>query len=139
MPVAHLEARAREFFETVINQKNLDYLDLLLAENFVDHEDLGPVKPDRNGVKQFLGMLISAFPDLNVTVEDVISDGDKVAIRSTWQGTHQGEFMGIPPTGKAVSYAGIDIMKFSGEAVSEHWGLSDNMTMMTQLGLLSGQ
>jgi steroid delta-isomerase-like uncharacterized protein len=139
MPVAHLEARAREFFDRVINPKNLEYLDLLLAENFVDHEDLGPVKPDRNGVKQFLGMLISAFPDLNVTVEDIISDGDKVAIRSTWRGTQQGEFMGIPPTGKAVSYAGIDIMKFSGEAVSEHWGLSDNMTMMTQLGLLSGQ
>ena len=109
-------------------------MDVLAAPDFVDHEDLGPVSPDREGAKAFMSMALAAFPDMHATIEDMISNGDRVVIRSTWTGTHQGEFMGIPATGKKVSYEVIDILKFSGTLMSEHWGLSDNMKMMTQLG-----
>jgi steroid delta-isomerase-like uncharacterized protein len=134
MPVSKLEEQARNFFEKIINQKNTAYMDVLAAPDFVDHEDLGPVSPDREGAKAFMSMALAAFPDMHATIEDMISNGDRVVIRSTWTGTHQGEFMGIPATGKKVSYEVIDILKFSGTLMSEHWGLSDNMKMMTQLG-----
>ena len=136
MSVPKLESQARAFYVQAINKKNLAIIEALLAPDFIDHEDLGTVEPNRDGVKMFLGMLISAFPDLKVTVDDMISDGDKVVLRSTWMGTHEGEFMGIPATGKKVTYSGIDILKFTGDLVSEHWGLSDSMKMMAQLGLL---
>ena len=139
MPVPKLEELARSFFEKVINLKKIAYMDELAAPDFVDHEELGPVSPNREGAKTYMNMAFAAFPDMHATVEDMISDGEKVVVRSTWTGTHQGEFMGIPATGKKVSYEVIDIMKFSGNQISEHWGLSDNMKMMVQLGLIPEQ
>jgi len=71
--------------------------------------------------KQLSTMFRSAFPDFKVTLDDMIAEGDKVVVRSTWSGTHKGEFMGIPPTGKKVSFGVIDIIRMAGGKAVEHW------------------
>ena len=81
-------------------------------------------------------MFLSAFPDTQMTVEDELADGDKVATRWTATGTHTGELMGIPPTGKQVTVTGMDINRLVGGKIVEHWGEFDQMGMMQQLGVV---
>src|SRR5947209_5246280 len=95
-------------YEEAVNQGNLDLIDEVIAADYVGHE------PDEDlhgpeGVKQFITMFRSAFPDLHLTVEDEIAEGDRVASRFTVRGTHQGELMGIPPAGKQVTVSRITI------------------------------
>ena len=81
-------------------------------------------------------MLRSAFPDLNATIEDMVAEGDKVAIRITWKGTQKGDFMGVPPTGKSVSFGVMDIVRVAEGKCVEHWGETDFMGLMQQLGAI---
>jgi steroid delta-isomerase-like uncharacterized protein len=134
------KARFGQFMEEVFNRGNINVADDLVAPDFVDHEELPPGVPaGREGVKQMTTMFRSAFPDFKVTIDDMIADGDKVVVRSTWSGTQKGEFMGIPPTGKPVSFGVIDIVRFAGDKVVEHWGQMDSMRMMQQLGVIPGE
>jgi predicted ester cyclase len=80
--------------------------------------------------------LYRAFPDLHITVEDVIAEGDKVVERDTITGTHQGEYMGLPPTGKSVAYSEIFIMRFVNGRIAEIWGVVDVFSLMKQLGMI---
>jgi steroid delta-isomerase-like uncharacterized protein len=88
-------------------------------------------------LKEVFGRLIRAFPDLHITVEDLIAEGDKVVSRNTVTGTHQGEYMGIPPTGKSITYNEIFIMRFAGGRIAETWGVVDVLSQMRQLGAIS--
>ena len=129
------KALYRQFVEEVFNRGNTSAIDKLVAPDFVEHEELPPGLPtDREGVKQLSIMLRSAFPDLKATIDDMLAEGDKVAARMTWRGTHKGEFMGIPPTSKSVSVGVIDVGRFAGDRFVEHWGLMDSASMMQQLG-----
>jgi predicted ester cyclase len=83
-----------------------------------------------------VAMFRAAFPDLRCDVEDTLAEGDKVVIRSTMRGTHQGEFMGIPPTDKQFTASVIDIIRFDNGQAVEHWGNSDDLGMMQQLGVI---
>ena len=131
------KALLRQFMEEIFNRGNMRRADELLAPDFVEREELPPGIPrDREGVKQLTTMLHSAFPDFKFTIDDMIAEGDKVVVRSTWSGTHKGEFMGIPPTGKSVSFGVFDIVRIAGGKVVEHWGQMDNMRMMQQLGVI---
>ena len=113
----------------------IDGFGALLADDFVEHEELPGAEPSREGVKSFFRMQISAFPDLAMTVEDVVDGGDTVVARVRFTGTHEGELMGMPATGRPVDVAVIDIMRFGDDGlVHEHWGLFDAMGMMRQLG-----
>ena len=106
-----------------------------LADDFVEHEELPGGDATRDGVKAFFRMQVAAFPDLAMTVEDVVDGGDKVVARVRFTGTHQGEFMGMPATGRTVNVAVIDIMRFGDDGlVHEHWGVFDALGMMRQLG-----
>ena len=87
-------------------------------------------------LKEVFRRLHRAFPDLRVTVEDVIADGDKVVSRNSLSGTHQGEYMGIPPTGKAVTYNEIFIARFDNGRIAETWGIVDVLSQMRQLGVM---
>ena len=88
-------------------------------------------------LKEVFVRLHRAFPDLHITIEDLIEEGDKVVSRNTVTGTHQGEYMGIPPTGKSVTYNEIFIVRFTGGRIAETWGIVDVFSQMKQLGALS--
>jgi steroid delta-isomerase-like uncharacterized protein len=89
----------------------------------------------RDKLKEVFGRLHQAFPDLRVTIEDLIAEGDKVVARNSVTGTHQGDYMGIPPTGKSVTYNEIFIFRFVAGRVAETWGVVDVFAQMRQLGL----
>jgi steroid delta-isomerase-like uncharacterized protein len=123
-----------EFF----NKGNADAVDEFMAPDFVEHEVLPPgTPPGAEGLKQLIGMIKTAFPDFHASVDDAIAEGDKVVLNMTWSGTHKGEFMGIPPTGKHISFGVIDIIRVRDGKASEHWGIMDNMSMMQQLGAMA--
>jgi steroid delta-isomerase-like uncharacterized protein len=128
------KALNRRFVEEVINQGNTDAIDELIDPGVVDHAAPPGFPTGREGAKQFAAMMRSAFPDLHLTIEDMISEGDKVVMRSTWSGTHEGEFMGIPATGRRVTVSAIDISRVADGKMVEHWEQSDALGLMQQLG-----
>ena len=87
-------------------------------------------------VKELFTRLHRAYPDLHITIEDQVAEGDKVASRNTVTGTHQGEYMGIPPTGKSVAYNEIFFARFAGGRIAETWGVVDVLSQMKQLGVI---
>jgi steroid delta-isomerase-like uncharacterized protein len=131
------KALFRRFVDEMFNHGNMSLVDEVMAPDFVEHEELPPGIPqDREGVKHLATMLRSAFPDFKATIHDIIAEGDKVVVRMTWTGTQKGEFMGIPPTGKSVSFQVLDIVRMAGGKFVEHWGQMDSMGMMQQLGVI---
>ncbi|WP_162942403.1 ester cyclase [Desertimonas flava] len=107
----------------------------LVADDFIEHEQLPGLAPTKAGALEYFEMLLSAFPDLRMDVQDLIVDGDKAAIRVRATGTHDGEFLGVPPTGKHVEIELIDIMRMDGDGLlCEHWGVADMLSLMQQLG-----
>lgn len=121
----------------LINAHDIDGFGAYLADDMVEHEELPVAASDREGVLDFFRMLVGAYPDLAMTVEDTVDSGDKVVARVRFTGTHSGDFMGMPPTGKAVDVQMIDIMRFADDGlVHEHWGVFDQMKMMQQLGAI---
>ena len=119
----------------LLNAGDVDGFGEGMAADFVDHEELPGLEPTKEGVIAFFRMYLAAFPDLNMSVEDVVSSGDKVVARVRATGTHQGDLMGMPATGKSIDVQMIDIIRFRDDGLaSEHWGVFDTMTMMQQLG-----
>lgn len=109
----------------------------LVADGFVDHEGGAGFPATKAGTLDFFRTLLDAFPDLNMIVEDLLAAADKAVARVRVTGTHQGAFMGIPPTGATVDLQLIDIMRFDGAGqVCEHWGVTDMLTLMQQLGVV---
>jgi len=130
------KALVRQLVEEVINQGNICVIDELIIPDFVEHEELPPgIPPGREGPKVLFTMLRSGFPDIKATIEHLIAEGDQVVLHMTWTGTHKGEFMGIPPTGKSISINVIDILVIAEGRFVEHWGVMDSMAMMQQLGV----
>jgi steroid delta-isomerase-like uncharacterized protein len=131
------KALVRQMVEEIFNRGNISRADEFLSPDFVEHEELPPGIPQgREGVKQLAAMMRNAFPDFKATIQDIIAEGDKVVIRMTWSGTQKGEFMGVPPTGKSVSFGVLDIIRVAGGKFVEHWGQMDSMGMMQQLGAI---
>jgi predicted ester cyclase len=89
-------------------------------------------------LKQVWAMLLRGLPDLHMTVEDLIAEGDRVVIRDSITGTHQGEYLGIPPTGKTITYNEIFILRFAGGRIAETWGVVDVLSQLRQLGAIPG-
>ena len=137
MSIEQNKAVFRQIVEEIFNQGNISLFDELVAPDFIEHEELPPGIPvGRDGAKVLFTQLRSAFPDFNAEIEDLIAEGDRVVVRMKWTGTHEGEFMGIPPTGRSISIEVIDIVRFEGGKFVEHWGIMDNMGMMQQLGVV---
>ena len=123
-----------KFVDEVMNKGNMELVDELLAPGFVEHEEMPTDLPEgREGLKVFLTMFRGAFPDLKVTVHDLIAEGDKVVARQTWRGTNEGEFMGMPATGRTVEFNVIDVLRIEDGKAVEHWGVTDQSAMMRQL------
>lgn len=101
----------------------------------LDHDPTNSTH-DREGVRQFTIALRTAFPDVLCTVNDIVAEGDKVAARFPLWGTHRGEFMGVPATGRRIEMSGIDIVRFEAGKAAEHWGEFDQVGMFQQLGVV---
>ena len=121
----------------LLNDGDVDGFGDLLADDFVEHEELPGLAPGKEGVKAFFRMYHAAFPDLRMEAQDVLPSGDKVVARARATGTHRGEFMGIPATGKRIDVQLVDIIRFGDDGLArEHWGVFDSMAMMQQLGVV---
>ena len=126
---------ASRWYEEVFNAGNVALIDELFAPDFVDHDPSNPL-PGLEGVRQLVSMYRGAFPDLHLTIEDEITEGDRIVARFTGRGTHRGLLMGIPPSGKRVTITAIDILRFENGRIAEHWGNQDLLGMMRQLGVI---
>ena len=125
-----------QVYDEVVNGGNDTVFNELFDDQFIEHEDNPGFEKNKEGVRQLFHHLRTAFPDVHFRVDDMFASGDKVVTRLTFTGTNEGEFMGMPATGKSISVNGIDIVRFANGKLVEHWGLMDNMTMMDQLGVM---
>ena len=123
-------------FNEAFSAGDLDGAAAVFAANAVIHNSGAPDPLDVEGFKHFGGVFAAAFPDGKMTIEDLIVEGDKVVSRVTYRGTHTGDMMGIPPTGKSVAVSAILIDRFAEGKIVESWRLFDQMGMMQQLGLV---
>ncbi len=132
------KAAERRFYEEVWNKHNLGTVDELVAPDVVEHNPVVPGQaPGLEGFRQMVKMSLSAFPDGQITIEDLIAEGDEVVVRWTaYNMTHRGEFAGIPATGKQLTVAGIDIYRYEGGKRVETWRQWDALGMMRQLGVV---
>ena len=134
------KALVRRFLEEAFNKGNLGVVDEICASDYVLHD---PASPEEirgpEGIKGFVQMYRSAFPDSHITLEDLIAEGDKVVSRWTARGTHQGELFGIPPSGNQVEVSGITISRFEGGKFVEDWSNSDTLGLMQQIGAVPSQ
>ena len=130
------KAVVRRFIEEVQNKKNMDVFDELNAEDFVNLSAPPGMPTDRAGGTMFLGGFLSAFPDSEVTVDDMIAEGDLVATKKTFTGTHTGEFMGIAASGNRVTLQYVDILRLRDGRIIEHWLSMDQLSFMQQLGVI---
>lgn len=134
MGVEENKALVRSLFEEVINPGELDRADEFLGAGFVEHDPAPGQAPGVEGFKQVIAMLRSAFPDLRITIEDLVAEADKVSVRLTVRGTHRDEFQGIPPTDRQVAWAGISIIRIADGKVVERWFQSDVLGLRRQIG-----
>jgi steroid delta-isomerase-like uncharacterized protein len=123
-------------FYAEMSAGNLDAIDEVVVDSFIEHESFPGIEPNKEGVRQFFQMFRSAFPDMKMEAHEIVGEGDLLCVRGTMSGTHQGEFMGMPPTGKRFEVEGFDMVRVRDGQFTEHWGLFDTMTMMQQLGAI---
>lgn len=130
------KALIQRFVEEAFNRGNLDVIDEIYAPKFFSYDLGAEEERSPEDAKQFVSMYRSAFPDGRTTIEDLIAEGDKVAYRWTYRGTHQGELIGITPTGREVTITGITINRISEGGIQEEWNNFDQLGMLQQLGVV---
>jgi steroid delta-isomerase-like uncharacterized protein len=126
----------RRFYDEVLSNGDLDRISEICAEDVVDHEAPPGMPQGIEGVKAFVQMIRGGFPDLRATVEDALTEGDRTAARVKFTGTHDGEYMGIPASGRRIEIETIDIIRVADGKCVEHWGITDNMSLMQQIGAI---
>jgi steroid delta-isomerase-like uncharacterized protein len=129
-------ALAREFVEKVFAQGDTAYLRAFTDPNYVEHNPAPNQQPGVDGLVKMVVEWRNAFPDMKISVDDVIASGDRVCVRSTMNGTNTGPMMGQPATGKPISVEGIDIVRIKDGKQVEHWGQFDTMKMLQQMGMM---
>ena len=127
----------RRFFKEVWSKGKLAVADQIVAANYANHDPAGPMpEPGREGLKKHVTAYRTAFPDLTFTIDDVLAEGNKVTVRWTSRGTHEGVVMGIAPTGKQITLTGISVHRITSGKVTESWVTWDTLGMMQQLGAI---
>jgi steroid delta-isomerase-like uncharacterized protein len=125
---------ARRIIDEAWNQGKLEVVDEAFAPDYEEHNPRPGQGPGIEGYKGGLLMMRAAFPDLFLDVHDMIAEGDRVAVLYTLRGTHDGEMMGIPPSGQRVSSEGMVFARFQDGKVVERWGVQDMVTLLQQIG-----
>jgi predicted ester cyclase len=124
----------RRFMEVIVNNKQLNRVEECIAADMVEHTP--GLSSGAAGLRQDFEGFFSAFPDMRVIIEDLLAEGDKVAARYSWIGTHQGVFNDIPPTGKQVTVMGLDLWRLHDGKCIEHWNQESNLGLLQQLGVI---
>jgi len=130
------KAAVQHMAEEAFNKGNLEVLDELVAQDVVDHDPAPGQPPGREGMKQFVSELRTAFPDLQLAMENIVAEGEYVAFNYTINGTHQGEFMGVEATGNQVSVKAMEMVRIAGGQMVDRWGNTDQLGLLEQLGAL---
>lgn len=137
MTVEDNKAIVRRFYEEVINRASEPVAHEIMSQAYVEH-DSPDQPPGLEGFMKFLRMIATAFPDIEVRVEDMLADGDKVAARLTIHGTHTGTLLGnIAPTGRRATWTGIDILQLEGGKLIGRWSERNLLGLMRQLGVIA--
>lgn len=134
-PVKTNRAVVRRYYDEVLNAGAIGALDSLAVVEYVEHDPLPGQTTGLAGLKQRVAMLRAAF-NPRFTIEDVIAEGDRVVVRWTNRGVHVGEFLGMPPSGKPYTIAGIDIHRLQDGRMVEHWHVIDLLSQLQQLGFV---
>lgn len=135
------KATVRRLIEEVQNRHDVARIDAFFTPDFINHLEAPDSSAELNAAERAkiaFTQLFSAFPDLRVTIHDQVAEGDKVVTHKLFQGTHQGAFMGVAPTGRQIEFAVIDILRLEHGKVVEHWAIQDRLALMQQLGILPG-
>ena len=130
------KAIMRRVIREIMVEGNLDLVDELFTEDFVNNHGNTREGGGREGEKARIRVFGAAFPDLNIAVDDIVADGEMATARVTLTGTHQGDLGSIPATDKRVNVTGITMMRFVGSQVAEGWSVIDRLSMMQQLGVI---
>lgn len=133
--MADYKEMAERWYSEVMSEGKTEVIDELCAPDFVDHDPLPGTTADLAGLKDFVAQIRAAFPDMQVTADDIVAEGDRLAVRSTLRGTHEGDFMGIPGSGKKVEVSNYDFVRFENDQAAEHWGVIDSAALMEQIGM----
>lgn len=131
-----IQASARHFYETLnqaVSTGDMEPLAEVIHSDAIDHNPDPDMKPGLAGIQEGFGALRQAFPDARFIIEDLVAEGDKIACRITARATHRGEFLGVPATGRPVSWVVIDILRFTDGKLAERWGVVDGLTLLQQL------
>lgn len=131
------KAIVSRYFEQVWNNGRLDLIEEFFTEDIVEHGV--PQIPGLNGrdsLKAVIGGVREGLPDLHLTLHEVVAEGDKVVTRSSWEGTHRGELMGIQATDRQLTNSGAAIFRLADARIVEIWNFSDNLSLMQQLGVI---
>ena len=123
-------------YQEIYNHNDLNFLNEVLSEDLLTPNIMPGIPPGLEGAKAAHRIMLAGFPDYQTIIEDIISEGDKVVARIKMTGTHTGEFMSIPPTGKRISFTGIYIVRIVNGKIVEHWGEEDSVSLLQQLGVL---
>jgi steroid delta-isomerase-like uncharacterized protein len=125
----------RRYYDEVLNQGRVEVIDEIAAADYVEHDPLPGQGNGRGDLQARVALLRAAF-NPSFTIEDIVAEGDRVVVRWTSNGTHTGEFLGIPPTRKEYRIAGIDIHAVRDNRMAEHWHVVDQLSQLQQLGLI---
>lgn len=135
--VAENKALIAHMHSELVEARDKGAVERFFAADFVSHSMPAPLTPDREGARRFMEGVAEALPDLTVEVQLMVAEGDLVAVRSIMRGTHRGELMGVPPSGRRVAIDGIDILRVVDGRIVEHWGLTNVLGFLEQSGRLA--
>ncbi len=123
-------------YQEIYNSNDLETLTEVLSEDLLTPKIMMGIPSGIEGAKAAHHIMLAGFPDFQTVIDDLIAEGDEVVARITMTGTHTGNFMGIPPTGKHVEFTGIYIARIANGKIVEHWGEEDGLGLLTQLGVM---
>ncbi|HEY3229817.1 MAG TPA: ester cyclase [Roseiflexaceae bacterium] len=130
------KAIVRRMTEEFYNQGNVELAEDFFADTYVHHDSASPHVRDRDGLKQVLRAFLDGCPDLHITIDQLLAEGDTVTKRWTYHATHTGDLSGLPPTGKRITMSGLELFRLEGGKIVECWLGYDNLSLMQQLGVI---
>jgi steroid delta-isomerase-like uncharacterized protein len=132
--MADYKQMAERWYEEVMSEGKIEVIDELCSPDYIENDPLPGTGADLAGLKEGVTQIRAAFPDIQASADDIIVEGDRLAVRSTLRATHEGDFIGIPASGKKIEVSNYDFVRFEDGLAVEHWGVIDSAALMEQIG-----